>query len=389
MKILILTSFFLPDRSPGAFRTEALVKSLLKLEDTRLQIDLITCATNEFKDDINTLDSRGVDSRLCLYRTQQKTNNSRLSKVWSFFHYAKFAYKISSRIKYDVVFATSSKLGTAALGYYISRKQKSKLYLDIRDLFVENLEEILSSKIIKKAMLPLLRKIEKLTMNSANRINIVSGGFKSYFEKISPNIPLSFFTNGIDELFIDANFLKKNSGTKSLKVIYAGNIGEGQGLEKILPKAALKLGAKVEIKVIGNGAYRDKLINEKKRLGLKNLLILDPVSRDQLIKEYSESDILFMHLNNFAAFEKVIPSKVFEYGATGKPILAGVMGYPKTFIKQNLPDAMFFEPTNVEQLVKKLQDYAPNNYRMDRSAFIQNFSRQKIMDELALEIINL
>ena len=48
--------------------------------------------------------------------------------------------------------------------------------------------------------------------------------------------------------------------------------------------------------------------------------------------------ILFIHLNAYPAFEKVLPSKIFEYAATGKPILAGVSGYSADFIRNNLKD---------------------------------------------------
>ena len=59
--------------------------------------------------------------------------------------------------------------------------------------------------------------------------------------------------------------------------------------------------------------------------------IIDPVSRSDLFDEYKNADVLFLHLNDYAAFRKVLPSKIFEYAATGKPILAGVAGYMQNF----------------------------------------------------------
>ena len=54
----------------------------------------------------------------------------------------------------------------------------------------------------------------------------------------------------------------------------------------------------------------------------------------ELIKKYQEADILFLHLNNYKAFLKVLPSKIFEYSATHKPICAGVSGHSKEFLKK-------------------------------------------------------
>ncbi len=389
MKILILTSSFTPDLNPGSFRMAALIKNLEKLENVGLQIDLITSVNNEFKIDRNSFSTYNVNNQLNIYKIFYKKSNFRASKILSFMNYANFANKVASKNEYDLVFATSSKLGTAVLGSHISRKQNCKLYLDIRDLFVENIEELYKFGFIKLIVFPLLKKIEKNTINRATKINIVSGGFDSYLKKISPKISLSLYTNGIDELFSNATFQKSKPNKQIIKILYAGNIGEGQGLEKILPEAALKLGDRVIFKVIGNGAYKERLIEEKKRLGLKNILISDPVSRNELMKEYSKSDILFLHLNNYKVFEKVIPSKIFEYGATGKPILAGVSGYPKTFISNHLPDVIFFDPTNVMQLIKRVVNFEVNENFIDRTEFLKKFNREKIMGEMAKEIISL
>ena len=65
-----------------------------------------------------------------------------------------------------------------------------------------------------------------------------------------------------------------------------------------------------------------------------------------LLEYYKNADILFLHLKNIAAFKRVLPSKVFEYGALGKPIVAGVSGYSANFIKQNLQINYCFEALN-------------------------------------------
>ena len=62
----------------------------------------------------------------------------------------------------------------------------------------------------------------------------------------------------------------------------------------------------------------------EKITGFNNIRLLPPIERQQLIKEYQNADVLFLHLNDYPAFEKVLPSKIFEYAALGKPILAGV-----------------------------------------------------------------
>ena len=39
-----------------------------------------------------------------------------------------------------------------------------------------------------------------------------------------------------------------------------------------------------------------------------NIEILAPIKREKLIKYYKEADILFVHLNDIPAFQRVLPS---------------------------------------------------------------------------------
>jgi len=63
---------------------------------------------------------------------------------------------------------------------------------------------------------------------------------------------------------------------------------------------------------------------------------------------------LFLHLNAHAAFEKVLPSKIFEY-AHGKPIWAGVAGHAARFIASEVPNAAVFAPCNVPDAIGKTE----------------------------------
>ena len=115
---------------------------------------------------------------------------------------------------------------TAALGAYVANKKKTKLYLDIRDIFTDTLNSLYKNNLLKISI-PLFRRIEKWTFNSADRINIVSGGFENYFKEFYPNANLTIHTNGIDDDFLNYKFVKKQNNKKYL-ILYAGNIGDSR-----------------------------------------------------------------------------------------------------------------------------------------------------------------
>ncbi|GHU73344.1 hypothetical protein FACS189450_12950 [Spirochaetia bacterium] len=172
---------------------------------------------------------------------------------------------------------------------------------------------------------------------------------------------------------------------KSISILYAGNIGEGQGLEKIIPPAADILGSNYRFIVIGDGGTKRKLLNEITKRKLINVEIENPMDRTELKKLYAKADYLFIHLNNYKAFEKVLPSKIFELAAYDKPIIAGVLGFSYDFIEMNISNVILFKSCDVDSFIKKLQDY---NYKTEhRLKFIEKYKRETINHDMAKSIL--
>jgi hypothetical protein len=94
-----------------------------------------------------------------------------------------------------------------------------------------------------------------------------------------------------------------------------------------------------------------------------------------------------MHLNDYEAFRKVLPSKIFEYAATGKPILAGVSGFAAEFTEKYVENAAVFQPCDAESMVSSLGslDLSMRN----RADFKEQFSSTNIMENLAGDVLSL
>ena len=110
------------------------------------------------------------------------------------------------------------------------------------------------------------------------------------------------------------------------------------------------------------------------------------MSRPELIKNYQEADILFLHLNDFKAFQKVLPSKIFEYAATKKLIIGGLSGYAEKFISSKMSGVLTFEPCNIDEFSKILNDLEEPELIFDRSNFFQEYSRKNIMEAMAEDL---
>jgi len=388
MKILLLSFYFEPDLCAGSFRNTPLFKELLSQLKEDDSIHVITTQPNRYKSYNTTAEEFEQGNRYEINRIKIPDHNSGLiDQAKSFLKFYREAFKLAKKNKYDLVYASSSRLFTAFLGRRIASSQKVPLYLDIRDIFVDTMKDIFQHRrVIQIPAVAFLKRIEKYTFSKANHINLVSEGFKDYFVRY-PKPAYTFFTNGIDDIFLENNISWHPQESRVKVILYTGNIGSGQGLEKIIPQAAKILGNDYYFKIIGDGGTKNLLKNKVEELGLSNVELISPVSREQLISYYNKADFLFLHLNDLDAFRKVLPSKIFEYATFNKPIIAGVNGYANQFIKENLDNYILFNPTDVNGLVNQLKGFCCNN--MDRSLFVRKFARKNIMKNMASSILEL
>ena len=388
INILVLSFYFQPDLCAGSFRTTSLVKQLESMLIQGSQIDLVTTLPNRyntFSQDAPELENRfGLEIRRIALPPHQ---SGIVDQSKAFLSFSRRALKHVAKREYDLVFATSSRLMTAVLGAWISGKKQVPLYLDIRDIFVDTIKDVLPSYLALIAK-PVFSFLESWTVKRAVRINLVSRGFGGYFSSRYPGKEFSYFTNGIDDEFIAAS-LEANteaSVNSPLTVLYAGNIGEGQGLHKILPSLAKMMEKRLHFKVIGDGGRKEALVQALAEEGVTNVELLPPLNRDRLIEAYQAANVLFLHLNDYDAFKKVLPSKLFEYAAIGKPIWAGIAGYPAEFVRSEISNSAVFSPCDADQATQVFESLVLKI--TPRADFIEKYARRNIAKDMALEIVD-
>lgn len=392
MRVLVLSFYYEPDLCAGSFRSTALVKRLQDTFPEQTEFHVLTTLPNRYKSYRQKALSIEEQGNVTIYRFSLPSHKSGfLDQAFSFFVYAQRVLRFVIRNDYHVVFATSSRLMTSFLGALVSVVKRAPLYLDIRDLFVDTLNDVFSKK--KNFFIaPILKLIERFSFSRAKKINIVSKGFEPYFRSRYPQVPLCIIPNGIDDIFfesiIDKDILLDDFGKK--KVLYAGNIGEGQGLHRIVPELAQIFQDEFHFYIVGDGGKREALSYELKKKGCKNVSLLKPVHRDQLKSYYAQADVLFLHLNSYKAFEKVLPSKIFEYAVYSRPILAGVSGYASEFLQNEVKGSFVFYPCDAQKaakILKNLDFESQESYQ--RQNFIKNYSRAYLMQKLAEDILSI
>ena len=384
MRILMMSFYYEPDLCPGSFRNSALAKTISDKISSSDNVCVITTMPNRYKSFSPMAEGEQAINNINIKRVKLPSHSGgMIGQARVFLSYAKYVLKETRGEKYDVVYASSSRLMTAFLGAVISRRKSAPLYLDIRDLFVHNIRSMYPT-LMTWLWLPLIKMAERFTLRQASRINIVSPFFRPYIRGINRACPIAEYTNGIDDIFSVTNEkIYEREGAK--EILYAGNIGDGQGLHKVIPGIATRLKGDWRIRIIGDGGQRDKLVQAV--AGLDNVLIEEPVSRTDLADYYRKSSVLLLNLNQYSSLETVIPSKLFEYAASGRPIIAGVSGYTKEFIDSNIENAVTVTPCDPEGFIHALNkislDHTP------RKIFCDEYNRDKIMQHLAMDVMSL
>ena len=358
------------------------------------ELHIITTHPNRYENHRVKADNIEINGNIIVHRISvPKHKSGMFSQALTFATYAISSYKLSNNLNPDFLIGTTGRLMTGILTGVSARKLRREYFIDTRDIFSEAISDIFSQKnkllgAISKTTFFLL---ERWLFKKAIGVNVVSEGFPEYFQSKGVDTSnWSFFPNGVDKEFIDLPFIE-NKVSKNIKtVLYAGNIGTGQGLETVLPAAAKRMGSRYHFLVIGGGGGSYKLINAIESNNVSNIKILPPVKREKLIKYYKDADILFLHLNDIPAFQRVLPSKIFEYTAVRRPIVAGLRGYSAKFMLDNVPYATIFNSGDVDgcvEAIEKAESLEVKNKNVD--IFIRKFSREKIMNKMAKHIISL
>src|SRR5262249_29552314 len=165
--------------------------------------------------------------------------------------------------------------------------------------------------------------------------------FRSYM--VAKGIPpekISVVRNGVDlALFAgdtDAHELRAQLGLVGKFVVsYVGTHGMAHGLETVLHAAAqLRHRADIAFLLVGDGAERKRLLALRDQLSLENVTMLAQQPKELMPQIWALSDASLVVLRKLPLFETVIPSKIFESMAMGRPIILGVGGEARAIVEE-------------------------------------------------------
>jgi len=217
----------------------------------------------------------------------------------------------------------------------------AKVVLDVQDLWPESVTN--SRMLTNKTALGILNKICNWVYGSADRLAVLSPGFKK--ELVRRGLPaekVEVIYNWFDEASIevarspidDAHAATPNDAVKQgdfadkFVVLFAGAMGLVQGLDTVLECARLCKSTlpDVQFVLVGGGVDKQRLQKRAEEMALANVTFLPPRPQSAMGEIYAMADALLVHLKDDPLFRITIPSKTQAYLYIGKPLIMALRG---------------------------------------------------------------
>ena len=222
--------------------------------------------------------------------------------------------------------------GTIGLpAWFLSRLWRVPFTYEIQDMWPETLRA--TGMVNSERILAVMGSFAKWTYARAAAIRVISPGFRAnLLGKGVPAAKIHVISNWIDTdtncpVKPDQELAQRLGLTGRFNVMFAGTIGLAQGLESVLECASLLQDLPdVQFVLVGDGVALPQLQETARLRDLRSVRFLGRYPSDAMPGIYALADVLLIHLRDDPLFRITIPHKVYDYLASGRPILAAVAG---------------------------------------------------------------
>ena len=260
-----------------------------------------------------------------------------IKRTFTFLKYIIAGTMIALKLRYDLIFATSTPLTVGIPAIILKLLKKNIPFIfEVRDLWPElpKAMGVINNPIILKVLDILENKIYHY---SDACIGLAPGIIDGIKIKV-PNIRTIMIPNGCDSYLIKNEILKKKKN--NFIAAFTGAHGLANGLEYLLDVARILKNQgqdNIIIQFIGDGMVKQKLISEAEDDELHNCQFLDPMPKKQLFFHLKKNvDAGLMILKDIPEFYNgTSPNKFFDYLSLGLPIINNYPGWISGIIKKN------------------------------------------------------
>jgi colanic acid biosynthesis glycosyl transferase WcaI len=278
-------------------------------------------------------------NRVALYPSHDRSS---IKRALNYISFAISASLIGPFIvkKPDVIYVYHPPATVGLAAIVLKWFKRVPFVYDIQDLWPDTLE--ITDMVRNNYVILLVDKWCNFVYRQAAKIVVLSPGFRmKLLERGVDENKVEVIYNWCDEDNIACGEKDQELATDlgladSFNVMFAGNIGKGQGLESVLEAAAI-IGNEipgVRFVFVGSGVELSCLMKKAEQMAIRNISFLGQHDIEQMGKILNIADVLLVHLRDEPLFRITVPSKTQAYLCAGKPILMAVKGDAAAIIEE-------------------------------------------------------
>ena len=405
-KILIHSIVFSPDGVSTAYLYNDIA---LKFKEIGYEVVVLT-TTPHYNAVVSELKKQPLRERaLGLYyesnfrgikvkHVYQKKYKSTIRRLLGFvyWHIVSFLLALFEK-KVDIILSPSPPLTIGLLNVIIAKLKGTKVIYNVQEIYPDLLIE--EGGLKSNVVISFLKWMERIVYNHSSAVTTIDRIFyETIVSRFKDKTKLHVIPNFVDtDIYkpIEKESLELDKDlfpdTKSIKIMYAGNIGHAQDWEPLIALADELKEDAVEFFVIGEGAMKDKLLQEKADRGLKKLHIIPYQPRELMPSLIAYSDLQFIFMAPQTEGHG-FPSKVYTIMACAKPLV--VCSGENSPIINFLNDkdcAFLVTKKNVQFKVNSIANFIRSTplselERMGKNGYVNianNYSKEKVTGEYA------
>ena len=271
-------------------------------------------------------------------------------------------------IKFQPDLVHAHEFSSLPIAYAVKRATGAKLVYDAHELYRDSVGfSPRMKKSLGKVETKLMKKCDGIIACNAPRAEIMFDEYGApYLPTVVPN--MAHFQN-----YASSQKLQEITDSKALNisrlVLYQGAVIPGRGLE-ILPRALEKLPREIGIVVMGGGEkeFINGLKESAAHLGVADrFFVLPPVLQSQLFAYTCSADVgIVIYQNTCRNNYYCAPNKLYEYAASGTPMVGADFPTIKEFIVQEDVGSLF-DPTRPEELAKAILEICDDDRTYQRN----------------------
>ena len=335
MKITIITSFPFPNGKATANRMRIFAEELLK--NNHIDLIDIVCSSSDINQHINFTHN----IKIINVQGNPINKNNYILRAFKELSLSIELWRAAKKTNSDIYLVSIPSI--LLLIPIIFFKKPKLLVLDIRDAVWTYFSKGLINNSLKK----ILECLFKFASKKANILSVTNKSEALIVKNIQHIEPI-IVPNGIsNEKLIEVSKVvsKPSVNSKNINMTYIGNVGIAQELE-ILLNFSKKETNNVSINIIGDGAQLKYLKTQTKIDNIKNINFFGAVPPENVLKFMENADVLFAQIGS--EFSSAVPTKIFEYIASGRRILLGLPNGPAKDIFKDFYGIEIFNTGDIE-----------------------------------------